>query len=458
MTDRPMDATDAAGEHPDEGLIHAWLDEALDAAESERLAAHVRECPVCQERVAEARGLIAGASRIVAALDDAPAGSRAGWAQNAVSGAATAAGGAGGDSATPVTDRSLWRWLRVTPARAALAATILVALGITLTQGRLADDSAKPMASVFNPQRADAPAFDSAGEGAGAGGLARSERVAARDPLLDSAVARNLELSQGRRVLKAVPGQPLPQAPPTPSPAAPAELDSRAVVAGRAESQARREITGAVAADRARVGIARDAPASDVVSADREAGAQSSATAKTADVAQLSRETGNDVGITCLRVESAEPGASWGEQTFPMVLAVDPAPASGARGVAVLTTAGAPTPARGSWIGLGGDSVSIILRRIGYAGSMVLGPDRGARAGVAVSSPASAQLEQVAVGEAAPQARSRADGARAEARKAAAPSAAATPPAATATQPSAPAGPPVRQLRVTARATTCPTR
>ena len=61
MTDRPMDET----EHPDEGLIHAWLDDALSAAEAERLAAHVRSCADCQARVAEARGLIAGASRIV---------------------------------------------------------------------------------------------------------------------------------------------------------------------------------------------------------------------------------------------------------------------------------------------------------------------------------------------------------------------------------------------------------
>ena len=59
MTDLPMDRT----EHPDEGMIHTWLDDALDAAEGERIAAHVRTCDECQARVAEARGLIAGASR-----------------------------------------------------------------------------------------------------------------------------------------------------------------------------------------------------------------------------------------------------------------------------------------------------------------------------------------------------------------------------------------------------------
>ena len=37
MIDRPMDAN----EHPDEGLIHAWLDDALSADEAERLAADI---------------------------------------------------------------------------------------------------------------------------------------------------------------------------------------------------------------------------------------------------------------------------------------------------------------------------------------------------------------------------------------------------------------------------------
>ncbi|MEO7713343.1 MAG: zf-HC2 domain-containing protein, partial [Gemmatimonadaceae bacterium] len=62
MTDetetRPMD--DARSEHPDEGTIHAWLDGALDEPTASRIAAHVGTCGACDERVAEARGLIAG--------------------------------------------------------------------------------------------------------------------------------------------------------------------------------------------------------------------------------------------------------------------------------------------------------------------------------------------------------------------------------------------------------------
>jgi hypothetical protein len=60
--------------HPDEGLIHAWLDGELDAAESARIEALVASDPAWAAAAAEARGLIAAASRIVRALDHVPAG------------------------------------------------------------------------------------------------------------------------------------------------------------------------------------------------------------------------------------------------------------------------------------------------------------------------------------------------------------------------------------------------
>ncbi|HKH94262.1 MAG TPA: zf-HC2 domain-containing protein [Gemmatimonadaceae bacterium] len=455
-----MDGTADPGGHPDEGLIHAWLDEALDAAESERLAAHVRECPACQARVAEARGLIAGASRIVAALDDVPAGTRPGWAQSVVASGASAEAGAAADVVPDrQPQRSLWRWMRVTPARAALAATILVALGIALTQERLADDSARSMTAVLNPQRADAPALDSAG-GAGAG-FATAEKAPARDELLDSAVARNVTMSQGKRTIGAAPGQPLPQAPPAPSPAAPPELASAQVAEGRAAAQLRREITGAVASDRARVGGAVGATDADVgaVSAIARATARRP-DAQAANGAMVARESADAVANTCLRLESSEPGATWGEQPFPLVIAVEPGPANGPRSASVLTTAGAPTSARATWSARAGDSVSIALRRIGYSGTILLGPGGGARSGVAMSGPASAQLEQVVVADAPQsQARARATAERADTRKAAsAPAASAAPQRTGVPQPAADAGPPVRQLLVTAQPIACPTR
>ena len=61
-------------QHPEEGTIHAWLDGALSADEAAAVEAHVAGCSECAARVAEARGLIAAASRIVGALDVIPSG------------------------------------------------------------------------------------------------------------------------------------------------------------------------------------------------------------------------------------------------------------------------------------------------------------------------------------------------------------------------------------------------
>jgi anti-sigma factor RsiW len=61
-------------QHPDEGTIHSWLDGALTAQESAEVDAHVQNCAECAAAVAEARGFIAGASRILTALDSVPSG------------------------------------------------------------------------------------------------------------------------------------------------------------------------------------------------------------------------------------------------------------------------------------------------------------------------------------------------------------------------------------------------
>lgn len=60
--------------HPDEGTIHAWLDGALPATEAGALEAHVAGCAECAAATAEARGLLAASSRILAALDSVPGG------------------------------------------------------------------------------------------------------------------------------------------------------------------------------------------------------------------------------------------------------------------------------------------------------------------------------------------------------------------------------------------------
>jgi hypothetical protein len=61
-------------QHLDEGTIHSWLDGALSPDEGARVEAHIAECAECRAKVAEARGFIAGASRILTALDDVPSG------------------------------------------------------------------------------------------------------------------------------------------------------------------------------------------------------------------------------------------------------------------------------------------------------------------------------------------------------------------------------------------------
>ena len=60
--------------HLDEGTIHAWLDGALDAEEEQKAEAHAARCTECAVKVADARGMIAAASRILTALDDVPGG------------------------------------------------------------------------------------------------------------------------------------------------------------------------------------------------------------------------------------------------------------------------------------------------------------------------------------------------------------------------------------------------
>jgi hypothetical protein len=58
--------------HPDEGLIHAWLDGELDAVEAVRVEALVANDPEWAAAAADARGLVAASSRILRALDHVP--------------------------------------------------------------------------------------------------------------------------------------------------------------------------------------------------------------------------------------------------------------------------------------------------------------------------------------------------------------------------------------------------
>lgn len=64
----PDSIYDASG-HLDEGVVHAWLDGELAAADAGAVESHAAACGMCAARVAEARGLVAGAQRVLRALD-----------------------------------------------------------------------------------------------------------------------------------------------------------------------------------------------------------------------------------------------------------------------------------------------------------------------------------------------------------------------------------------------------
>lgn len=61
-------------QHPDEGMIHTWLDGELSAEEAAALEEHAATCEQCKAAIAEGRGFIAASSRIVSSLDAVPAG------------------------------------------------------------------------------------------------------------------------------------------------------------------------------------------------------------------------------------------------------------------------------------------------------------------------------------------------------------------------------------------------
>jgi hypothetical protein len=351
-------------EHPEEGMIHAWLDGELDPQAAGAMAAHVESCASCAARVAEARGLIAGASRVVGALDDGPAASPA-WG----SGSGAAGGG-----------RPAWRRFRLTPTRAAIAATLLVAAGVTLTYQRTGPDTV-----AESHARSDAAAPPGAAASA----------LSTRDPLLDSAVKRNIAAAQPPRTVEAAAAPGLPAAPPTVT-----ALDTVAparVAAGRLAVRAVRETTSAVA-DRARAGgVARAsgaaASAGGVVSVAKVIDSAANP-AREARAARPMVQTATSIPLPreCYRVESANGArALWGSVETPFIVALE---ASGG-GARVLTADGVDTGTGATWTRSGADSILVRLRRIGFQGTLALGTPGDVRPGVMRSAPLALALGEV---------------------------------------------------------------
>jgi hypothetical protein len=387
-----------ASNHPDEGMIHAWLDEALEPAEAARIAEHVRGCAECSARVAEARGLIAGASRIIGALDDVPAGARPAWSQEGV-----IAGGAAEPSASASTariagrapDGSLWRRLRVTPARSAIAATLIIALGITLTRQRAAIETPEMGRTAGSPSTVSAPAP------APMTATTAKTTTAAPDHLLDSAVAKSVAIAHPQRALQAAPGTAIPQAPAGVASAttAPETLAGMRVAAARRALEAERVVGAAERADKARVGAyAPTTPPAAAEALDAATTAEHALRAKSTDVAGVAA-SGNVGGARqCYLVESRAADGTWGGEALPLLVAVDSSARSGSGSASVFTASGARTPLQARWVRTGRDSLSLTLRRLGYSGAIALGPElAGGRAGIARSAPQAALLEQLVV-------------------------------------------------------------
>ncbi|MEP6990668.1 MAG: zf-HC2 domain-containing protein [bacterium] len=354
------------GVHPDEGMIHAWLDNALDAADAARLEAHVATCASCAERVAEARGLIAGATRVVGLLDEEPT--------PLLMPAATPTAGR---------DLSVWRLLRVTPARASIAALLVVAVGLVLTRSYLGVGSGmrdtSTMISSSAPASSPAPS---------------AEALAMHDTVLDSAVARRLSVEQPPRTVEAAPGVAIPTAPAEPGIVPPRDFGSAAskVLAGRASIRAQRETT-TVSADRTRAGMGQLSARANLAEVTVSAAAIAADSVGRAPRRMQGKALARAIAPReCYRLESVAP-AVWGSDPLPLILAMD----SSATDARVLSASGAETEARAYLEHNGTDSTFFRLRRIGFVGSLTLagngpvhaGTLRSAAAGGAATAPAS---------------------------------------------------------------------
>lgn len=167
-SDELVPAWTTAG-HLDEGTIHAWLDGAFDDAQAAVVEAHVDGCSRCRESVAEARGFIAGASRMVRALDAVPSGvvpqadvERA--ASRIVAAASAGRPAVSADHTLVARDRARARpaWYMRTPVRAAAALLVMVAGGtyvLSRNPVTALTESDRPAIDSVAPALSPAPAL-----------------------------------------------------------------------------------------------------------------------------------------------------------------------------------------------------------------------------------------------------------------------------------------------------------
>lgn len=208
--------------HLDEGTIHAWLDGELPPDESARIEAHAKECAECGALVAEARGFIAGSSRIVSSLD-------------VVRGNVIPVPSPVASTSKP----SLWKKLKLTPARAAIAATILVGVASMFSVQRSRfetappkTDAARAAAAAALPAAAQPPVQQQTPD------TARRPPVVQKPAARDAAVDAVKPPSSADRLEVATPAPQTTQvAPIAPAPMAPL-AESRQLSAAKAASNA----------------------------------------------------------------------------------------------------------------------------------------------------------------------------------------------------------------------------
>jgi len=366
--------------HPDEGTIHAWLDRQLDDASSSTLEAHLQRCDACAELVAEARGLIAGASRIVASLDDPSHGFAPAMAPRD----RLELGRPEPTRSEVVAPTGTRRFpvFRLTPARSAIAAVLVVAVGLAILNeherptSKLARE--KEVASSAAPM-AEAPAAPPAAQPAATLDTTAATRVAAARTF--ARAQRETTVSADRAEVGRVAAA-----------ASPSPVEQTIAAAKAADSTVGAMRNEAVNAPLlARGGVAGTA-------AGTAASAAARAPAAAAGAAALEAPQ-------CYRVESATgTEASWGDVALPFVLALDaPATRNSAR---VLAADGTESDVRAVFERRDGDSLLFTMRRIGYTGTLAVGEPGEVRAGVMRSAPAATMLEATVVTAApAPEAR-----------------------------------------------------
>ncbi len=159
--------------HPDEGLIHAWLDGELDAEEAARVERLVADDKAWAAAAAEARGLIAASARILSHLDSVPGDVVPKDAE---------AGGAGGGGHSSASTRQVaarpHKGFTVRPWMRLAAGLVLVAgLGYAARSAFTGASSAPMVASSEEAEKAAGPS-DAGGASLGRAGASGDAPVA----------------------------------------------------------------------------------------------------------------------------------------------------------------------------------------------------------------------------------------------------------------------------------------